>query len=167
MTTVQTIDRRRPQTSGGIFKRTLELTVAGGLAFWAITDVFSLLPAAAEFRAALSISYLQMILVEALIGGLIISFCVSYALLRLFNRIPTRSPITKSVILSIVALFVVLALVSVAASRTNDTSNIFVIGALLNLPRFLAIGLVIGYLCKRLSTTSTTQPLRHLVRDLQ
>ncbi len=142
--------RGEKQTSDDFYKKLFKLTIGGGVVFWATTFAFSLLPIAAEFRAVLSISYFQMILVESLIGGMIISCCLSYFLLRFFAKIPTQNPILKSVILSFVALFVVLILVQVAASRTSDALRVFLIGAVLNLPRFLFVGIVIGYLCKRL-----------------
>jgi len=122
----------------------------GGVAFWAITIAFSLLPIAAEFRAALSISYIQVVLVESLLGGMIFGCCVSYSLLRFFDKIPTKNPILKSEILSFVALGIVFILLGVAASRTSDALHVFLIGAMLNVPRFLILGQVIGYLCKRL-----------------
>ena len=142
--------RGKRQTSDKFYKKLFKLTIGGGAAFWAITFAFSLLPIAAVFRAALSISYVQMILVESLIGGMIISCCLSYFLLRFFDKIPTKNPILKSAILGFVALFIDLILVYVAASRTSDALNIFLIGAILNIPRFLFVGIVIGYLYKRL-----------------
>jgi hypothetical protein len=135
--------RSNRQTS---YKKLYKLTIGGGVAFWAITIAFSLLPIAAEFRAALSISYFQVVFVESLIGGMTISCFLSYFLLLFYQRIPTRNPIQKSVILSFIALFLVLILVYIAASRTSDALNVFLIGAVLNLPRFLAVGMVIGYL---------------------
>jgi hypothetical protein len=41
-------------------------------------------------------------------------------------------------------------LVGVAASRTSDALHVFLIGEVLNVPRFLFLGIVIGYLYKRL-----------------
>jgi len=135
------------------YRRLLTLTIGGGIAFWATTFVFSLLPIAAEYRAALSISYLPMILVQSSIGGMVIGCCLSYFLLRFFDKIPTRNPILKSTMLSFVALGIASILVQVAASGTSDALNVFLTGVMLNLPRFLALGIVIGYLYK--STTST------------
>jgi len=77
-----------------------KLTIGGGVAFWAFTIAFSLLPMMAEFRAALSIPYISGAIVEPLLGGMIISCCVSYFLLRFFDRIPPKNPILKSVILT-------------------------------------------------------------------
>jgi hypothetical protein len=142
--------RSKRQTSYEFYKRLYKLTIGGGVAFWAITIAFSLLPIAAEFRAALSISYIQVVLVESLLGGMIIGCCVSYSLLRFFDKIPTKNPILKSEILSFVALGIVSILLGVAASRTSDALHVFLIGAMLNVPRFLILGLVIGYLYKRL-----------------
>jgi hypothetical protein len=132
------------------YKKLFKLTIGGGVAFWTFTVAFSLLPMMAEFRAALSISYISGAIVEPLLGGMIISFCLSYFLLRFFDKIPTKNPILKSVILSFVALGIVFILLGVAASRTSDALHIFLIGVMLNIPRFLFLGVVIGYLHKRL-----------------
>src|SRR5659263_269572 len=113
--------RSKRQTSYEFYKRLFKLTIGGGVAFWAITIAFSLLPIAAEFRAALSISYIQMVLVESLLGGMIIGFFVSYFLLRFFDKIPTKNPIPKSVILSFIAFVIAMILLEAPASfRTSD-----------------------------------------------
>ncbi len=63
------------------WRKVLALAVVGGLGFWVANFGISLTPIAAEYRNALSISYFPMLL-EALLGGLMIGFCVSYFLLR-------------------------------------------------------------------------------------
>ena len=139
--------------SKGIWRKALVLAIVGGLAFWVTNFAISLTPIAAEYRAALSISYLPMI-VESLIGGLIIGFCVSYSLLRFFDKIPTKNPILKSLILSSIALIIVTILLEVPAkflTNTNDALHYFLIGALFNVLRILALGIVIGYLYDRLN----------------
>ena len=143
--------RDKRQTSYWVYKKLYKLTVAGGVAFWAANFAISLTPIAAEYRAALSISYLPMI-VESLVGGLIIGFCVSYFLLRFFDKIPTKNPILKSVILSFIALIIVTILIEVPSSflTTSDALHVFLIGAMFNVLRILALGIVIGYLNKRL-----------------
>ncbi len=73
-------------------KNVLILAAAGCLAFWVTNFAISRTSIAAEYRAALSISYLPM-LVEALGGGLIIACCVSFFLLRFHDKIPTKDPI--------------------------------------------------------------------------
>jgi hypothetical protein len=147
----QATDRSKQQTSHEFYKKLFKLTIGGGVAFWATTVAFSLTPMMAEFRAALSMSYVLYALVEPLLGGMIISCGLSYFLLRFFEKIPTKNPILKSVILSFVALGIVFILLGVAASRTSDAVHIFLIGVVFNVPRFLILGIVIGYLYKRLN----------------
>jgi hypothetical protein len=144
--------RSKRQTPSGVYRHLPELALGGGLAFWATNFATSLVPIAAEYRAALSISYLPMVLVESLLGGLLFGFFVSYFLIRLFDRIPTENPILKAEILSVVALVIGIIVAGVGASRLepNDAWRYFLIGALLTVPRFLILGLVIGYLYKRL-----------------
>ena len=89
--------------SQGTWGKTLVLAIGGGLGFWVANFAISLTPIAAEYRAALSISYAPMLL-EALLGGLIIGFCISYSLVRFFDRIPTRNTLLKAITLSIIVL---------------------------------------------------------------
>jgi NhaP-type Na+/H+ and K+/H+ antiporter len=132
-------------------KNLYTLTIGGGVAFWAANFTISLTPIAAEYRAALSISYFPMLL-ESLLGGLIIGFCVSYFLLRFFDRIPTKNPISKSAILSFSVLIIVTILVGSPASflTTSDVLRYFLIGTIFNVLRILALGIVVGYLYERL-----------------
>jgi hypothetical protein len=135
------------------YKKLFKLAIAGGLGFWAANFAISLTPIAAEYRAALSISYLPMLL-ESLLGGLVIGFCVSYFLLRFFDKIPTKNPILKSVILSFIVLIIVTILIEVPASfltTTSDALRYFLIGAMFNVLRILALGIVIGYLYDKLN----------------
>lgn len=133
-----------------IWRKALILAIAGGAAFWVANFAISLTPIAAEYRAALSISYLPMLL-ESLLGGLIIGFCVSYFLLRFFDKIPTKNPILKSVILSFIVLIIVTILMEGPASfLTSDVLRYFLIGLIFNVLRILALGMVVGYLYKRL-----------------
>jgi NhaP-type Na+/H+ or K+/H+ antiporter len=129
----------------------LKLALAGGLAFWVSNFAISRTAIAAEYRAALSISYLPM-LVESLVGGLIIGFCVGLALLRFFDRIPTESSVMKSVILSLIALVFFTAFFEVPPTfftLMNNAMRYFLIGTMFNVVRILALGLVIGYLYGR------------------
>jgi hypothetical protein len=129
-----------------------KLALAGGVAFWATTFATSLLPIAAEYRSALSIAYVPMVLVESLIGGLIVGLLVSFFLLRLYEALPTESPMLKAEILSVLAL-VLLTIVTWGAgslAEPSDASRYFLIGTVLNLPRFLALGIAVGYFYKRL-----------------
>ena len=124
------------------------LAVAGGLGFWFANLAISLTPLAAEYREALSIQYLPMLL-EALLGGLLIGFCVSYFLLRFFDRIPSTSPMVKSLLLCC-AVFVVVTLIVEGPAKFgtagSDAWRYFLIAALFNGLRILALGVAIGYL---------------------
>ena len=89
-----------------------------------------------------------------MLGGLILGFCVSYSLLRFFDKIPTKTPILKSVVLSFIALVIVTLLIEVPAkflTTTSDAWRYFLIAAVFNVLRILALGVVIGYLCGRLN----------------
>jgi hypothetical protein len=138
--------------SNGTWRKVLVLAIVGGLAFWITNFAISLTPIAAEYRAALSISYLPMLL-AALLGGLMIGFCVSYFLLRFYDKIPTKNPVLKSVILSIIVLVVVTILIGGPSSflATGDVLRYFLLGTLINVLRILALGAVIGFGYKRLS----------------
>ncbi len=132
-------------------RKLYKMSIVGGVAFWATNFAISLTPIAAEYRAALSISYLPM-LVESLIGGLIIGFFVSYLLLHYYDKIPTKEPVLKSVILSSVALILVTVLLEGPAHflEPSDALRYFLIGALFNVLRISALGIAIGYAYKRL-----------------
>jgi hypothetical protein len=130
----------------------LVLAIVGGLAFWVTNFAISLTPIAAEYRAGLSISYFPMLL-EALAGGLIVGFGVSFFLLQFFDKIPTKNPIIKSLTLSSIALILVTILLEVPSKFFTNTTNamhFFLIGLLFNVLRILALGIVIGYLYQRL-----------------
>ncbi len=145
------IGRSDPHALPRAYTQLPTLTFAGGVAFWAANFATSLLPLAAEYRAAQSIAYLPMVLVESLVGGLIVGLVVSFLLLRLYERLPTESPVLKAALLSVVAL-VVLTIVTWGAgslAQPSDASRYFLVGTLLNIPRFLALGLAIGYFYKR------------------
>ena len=145
------------QKSYEFYKKLLKLIIGGSAEFWAITIAFSLLPIAAEFRAALSISYVQVVIYDTLLAGIIISGCFSFFLLRFFEKIPTKHPIPKALILCIVALFIIEVL-----STIGDPGNAYVyliIDTVMNIPRILALGVVIGYLYKRLHESEWTVPL--------
>jgi uncharacterized protein YacL len=144
-------DPRRPTSA---YRHLPQLTLAGGLAFWAANFATSLLPIAAEYRVAQSIAYVPMVLVESLAGGLVVGLMVSMFLLRLYGTLPSESPIVKAVLLSAVALIVFTVMTwgagSLAAESTNDSGD-FLIGIVLNVPRFAALGVAVGYYHQRLA----------------
>jgi len=141
--------REKMKNAKGIWKKVFVLTLLGGLAFWLANFAISRTPIAAEYRAALSISYYPMLL-ESLMGGLIIAFWVSYPLLRFFDRISTKDPLLKSLILSLIVLILITILIGGPSSyyATSDVLRYFLIGTIFNIIRILALGIAIGSVCK-------------------
>ena len=139
----------KAQASREFSKKLLKLTGAGGAAFWVTDFVISVSPIAAKYKAAFSISSLPLALVQALVGGLVIGCCVSFFLLRFFDKLPTQNPILKALILSFAAMFMIEVL-----STLGNPSNAFVyllIDTGMNVPRFLALGIVVGHLYEKLN----------------
>ncbi len=139
----QLTGQSKTQTSRASTKKLLMLAAAGGAAFWIIDFVMSVSPIAAEYQAAFSISSLPMALVEALIGGLIIGCCVSFFLLRFFEKIPAKNPIVKALILSFVAMVMIEGLSTLI--NPNNALVYLLADTGMNMPRFLALGIVIGH----------------------
>jgi hypothetical protein len=133
-----------------ILKKMFMLTLVGGLAFWLANFAISRTAIAADYRSAMSISYYPMLL-ESLVGGLIIGLWVSFLLLRFYKRIPTKDPVLKSVLLSsLVLVFVTIVLGGPSSFfATSNVVRYFIIGTVINLIRITALGLAIGYMCKR------------------
>ena len=138
------------KSSKGIWNKAFVLTLVGGLAFWLANFAISRTAIAAEYRAAMAISYNPMLL-ESLIGGLMIGLWVGYSLLRFFDRIPGQDPILKSVLLSLFVLVISTILIGGPSSfyATNNVFRYFIIGTIFNVIRILALGIAIGYVCKR------------------
>jgi hypothetical protein len=132
------------QASHEFSKKLLILTAAGDAAFWITDFVISVSPIAAEYKAAFSISSLPVALAEALVGGLVIALCVSFFLLRFFDRIPGKKTIFKALILS----FFVMVMIEVFSALGNPAHAFvyLVLDTVMNAPRFLALGFIIGYL---------------------
>jgi len=135
-------------------KKLFMLTTGGGVVFWATTIATSLLPIAAEYRAAFSNWKLQTVWVDSLLVGMIIGCCVSYSLLRFIEKNPTKNPILESAKLGFIALVIATILIDVPRSfllpGPSDALRYFLIGIMFNAARFLFLGLIIGYLYKRL-----------------
>ena len=124
------------------------------MVFWATSIATSLLPIAAEYRAAYSDWSIQTVWVTSLLMGMIIAYCVSWFLLRFYDRIPTKNPVLKSVLLSFIVLIVVTILIEGPASllaATSDALRCFLIGAVFNAFRILALGVVVGLLYSKLN----------------
>ncbi len=134
----------KTQTSRDFLKKLLTLAAAGGAAFWITDFAIAVSPIAAAYKAAFSISSLPVALVEALVGGVVIAFCVSFCLLRFFDRLPCKKPIFKALILSF-GVMIIIEILS-ALGDPAHASVYLLLDTGMNAPRFLALGLVIGYL---------------------
>ena len=124
-------------------KKLLILAAAGGAAFWITDFAIAVFPIAEEYQAAFSISSLPVALVEALVGGLVIALCVSFLLLRFFDRIPGEKTVHKALILSFGVMLLIEALS--ALGNPAHASVYLLLDTGMNVPRFLALGWVIGY----------------------
>ena len=145
----QATARTKRQTSREFYKKLLKLAGTGCAAFWITDFVISVSPIAAEYRAAFSISSLPLALVQALVGGLIIGCCVSFFLLRFFDKLPTQNPILKALILSFAAMLMIEVLSTLV--NPNHAFVYLLIDTGMNLPRFLALGIVVGHFYEKLN----------------
>ncbi len=131
------------QASREFSKILLMLAAAGGAAFSITTFVIAASPITDEYKAAFSFSLFPVALVEALAGGLVIAFYVSLFLLRFTDTVPGKKPIFKALIPG----FFVMVIIEVLSALGNP-AHAFVyllLDTAMNAPRFLALGLVIGY----------------------
>jgi len=134
---------RKKESSRDFSKKLLKLAVAGSAAFWVTNFVMAFSPIAEVYKAAFSISSLPVALTEALVGGLVISSCVSFFLLRFLSRLPGKNSILKALILSFSAMAIIEILS--ALGNPSNASVYLLLDSVMNTPRFLALGLVIGY----------------------
>jgi hypothetical protein len=72
-------------------------------------------------------------------------------LLRFFDRIPEKDPILKSVILSSLVLVIITVVLGGPSSffATNNVIRYFIIGTVFNVIRITALGIAIGFVCKK------------------
>lgn len=149
---IKATGQSKPQKSIEFYKKLCQLTFVGGIIFWITTIITSLLPLAAEYRAAYSNWSIQTVWINSLLAGMIIGCCVSYFLLRFYERIPAKDSIQKSLIVSTITLIIAIIMIDVPMiiSEPRAAFNYFLIGVLFNSVRFLFLGVGIGYLYKRL-----------------
>jgi hypothetical protein len=148
----QVTSHSKTQASREFSKKLLMLVAVGGAAFWMIDFVISVSPIATEYKAAFSISSLPVALAEALVGGMVIALCVSFFLLRFFDRIPTNNPISKALILSFLAMLIIEILSTLVDPK--NASTYLLVDTAMNVPRFLALGWVVGHSYDRLNRST-------------
>ena len=123
------------------------LAAMGGAAFWITDFVIAVSPITAQYQAAFSISSLSVALVEALAGGMVIAFYVSFCLLRFFDRIPGKNAIVKALLLGFGAMVIIEVLSALGDPEHASVYLLFDTG--MNAPRFLSLGVAIGYLFEK------------------
>lgn len=141
--------------------RLIELSLAGAALFWATSIAIALLPFATQFRAAASYSYGD-VLWGAFPAGFLIALFVSYCLPLFSQRAPGSGPVSKAVLLSLAALLAI----ELAATLLHGGDELYYlsIGGLLSLPRFIVLGIVVGYGYRRSGEAETPEGPFHLIR---
>lgn len=154
MLEVRSSATRDPGLNQPLRARWRVLTLCGGAAFWLTTLAISMTPIAAEYRSALSIPYLPM-LVEAAAGALVIAGAVSLLLTRFPNRVPGSTPLPKAILLTVGALVLLTVLVDVPdklGSALAEPAHWLLVALAFNTLRFLALGITIGLIARGRAT---------------
>jgi hypothetical protein len=134
-------------------------TLAGAAAFWLANLAVSLTSVAADFRSALSIPYLPM-LVEAAAGGLVVAGAVAFVLERFADHLPGRGPLGKALALAAVALVLLTVLAAVPSKLRSDVADPghwLLVETVINAIRVLALGVAVGLVTR----ARTTRRARH------
>lgn len=141
---------------GVSFRILAPLSLAGAAVFWIASFITSLLPLAADYRAAYSNWSAQTVWIGAVFMGLFIGACVASIYLRFHHLIPGKSPVLKAVLVSaavLIAALLVFDLPMMLRSRQRELLY-FLVGVMFNTVRFLLAGLAIGLLHRFLSQRS-------------
>ncbi|WP_185747052.1 hypothetical protein [Humibacillus xanthopallidus] len=137
-------------------------SLAGAGAFWLANLVISLTPVASDYRSALSIEYGSMLL-EAAVGGLVVSVAVTLVLVRFPRRIRGDGPVRKALTVAACALAVVTVFVEVPSkllAGVDDPLKWLIVATAINAVRVLAMGLAIGVVMWVRRERSEHRPMR-------
>ena len=150
---IQTVGKAMARNSRGYWVKLIRLTLTGGIAFWVTSIVTSLLPIAAEYRAALSNWSAQTVWIASLFAGLLIGGCVSCTFLQHYGKIPAKGPLTKAMLVSFCALIVFTIVIDVPMSLQGHSNSLhcFFIGFTFNAARFLLLGAATGCQYRKLA----------------
>lgn len=130
------------------------LTLSGTAAFWLTNLAISMTPIAADYRSALSLPYVPMLL-EAAVGGLVVAAAVALLLTRFPDRVPGLGPLLKAILLAVGALVLLTAIVEVPAKLGSDLAEPgywLLVAMVFNTIRFLALGVTIGLIARGQAT---------------
>lgn len=148
---------REARAPGSVEASWWAAVLVGAAAFWIANFAISLTGIAAEYRAAVQIHYLPM-LMEAAVGGAIVAAAVAFALARAPDRVPGRGPVAKASVLAAGVLVLVTLLVEVPSklgSAITDTGYWLAVATVFNAIRILAAGVAIGLFTRSRTTRST------------
>ncbi|HWQ96946.1 MAG TPA: hypothetical protein VN538_02455 [Clostridia bacterium] len=122
------------------------LTMSGAAVFWIASFITSLLPIAAEYRAAYDNWSMQTVWVGAVFAGLLFGFLVSFFLLKGGKSAPVRHPLLRAVLFSLCALAAATLLIDLPHARQahENMLHYFWIGVMFNTIRFVLLGTAIG-----------------------
>ena len=120
--------------------------LAGGVVFWLTSILTSLLPIAAQYRAAFSNWSIYTVWIGSFFLGMLNSLLVSWLLLRLHAKYPKRNVVGWAVLYSTAVLLIALLLVDIPMFLQGSREKIayFFVGVAFNAVRFLLLGLSIG-----------------------
>lgn len=123
-----------------------KLTLTGGIIFWLTSILTSLLPIAAQYRAAFSNWSIYTVWIGSFLLGMLNSLLVSWLLLRLHAKHPERNVVGWAVLFSTAVLLIALLLVDLPMFLQGSRENLayFFVGIAFNAVRFLLLGLSIG-----------------------
>lgn len=134
--------------------------VAGAAAFWSANLLISLTPIAAAYRSAFSIAYLPMLL-QAAVGGLLISSVVAWVLVRYPHRLPGTGQVSRALWLSAAVLVTLTLLVEVPSkwrSGVSDPGHWLLVATAFNVIRVLALGVAVGLVARAGQAAARPEP---------
>ncbi|MEI2774917.1 MAG: hypothetical protein V9G19_02885 [Tetrasphaera sp.] len=139
--------RARPRHTASARTRWWGPVLAGAAGFWLANLLISLTPVAADYRSALSIAYVPMLL-EAAAGGLVVAAAVTFVLARYPRHVPGDRPMVKALALALAALVVLTVVIEVPAklrAGLPDLGRWLFVATVFNTVRVLALGVAIGW----------------------
>ncbi len=143
---LQSKRKNRSERAGSLVR----WTMTGGIVFWGTSFFTSLLPIAAQYRAAFSNWSIYTVWIGSFVMGMFNGFLVSYLLIRLHERFPKQKIVRLSVWISVGVLAIALLLVDLPMYLQGNGSNwiYFFVGVAMNAVRYLLLGLAIGCTAK-------------------
>lgn len=106
-------------------------------------------------------------LLEAAVGGLVVSSAVSMALLRIRGPVPVAGAMLQALALSAIALLLLTVAVEVPSklrSGVADPGHWVIVASMFNVVRILALGVTVGLVIRQ-GQAGPPSSLRHTTRQ--